>query len=297
MLSSLRLHITKPVKLCPFLSWQFIELCILLGCDYLEPIKGVGPKSALKLMKEHGSLGKVVENLRVKMEQKAQAAEKKQKRVVEEEDVESEDEADPPAPSSDVEPGFGGAGSDDDEDREGEEDAEAAAAAAEERRKAKEAAKEKKKKAAATAARRGTGGVHVPDNWMWEEAKKLFQKPDVTPASEIEVSFVVSLYCFVINCTRARGSNVLGCIIVPCVVCSVLAFDWLDGGRPDVSAGEEGVLMLIGPIGNSFFFHYTCGGLVYMRSSGRWGRYQQLVWEAPDVEGLVEFLVRDKGFK
>lgn len=46
--------------------YQFIELCILLGCDYLEPIKGVGPKSALKLLKEHGSLGKVVEHLREK---------------------------------------------------------------------------------------------------------------------------------------------------------------------------------------------------------------------------------------
>ena len=45
---------------------QFIELCILLGCDYLEPIKGVGPKSALKLLREHGGLGAVVEHLREK---------------------------------------------------------------------------------------------------------------------------------------------------------------------------------------------------------------------------------------
>ena len=28
---------------------QSIDLCILLGCDYLEPIKGIGPKSALNL--------------------------------------------------------------------------------------------------------------------------------------------------------------------------------------------------------------------------------------------------------
>lgn len=45
---------------------QFIDLCILLGCDYLEPIKGVGPKSALKLIREYGSLGKVVKHLKEK---------------------------------------------------------------------------------------------------------------------------------------------------------------------------------------------------------------------------------------
>ena len=46
--------------------FQFIELCLLLGCDYLEPIKGVGPKTAYKLMQEHGSLDKVLKHLRAK---------------------------------------------------------------------------------------------------------------------------------------------------------------------------------------------------------------------------------------
>jgi flap endonuclease-1 len=45
---------------------KFIDLCILLGCDYLEPIKGVGPKSALKLIKEYGTLKAVVKHLREK---------------------------------------------------------------------------------------------------------------------------------------------------------------------------------------------------------------------------------------
>ena len=45
---------------------QFIDLCILLGCDYLEPIKGVGPKSALKLIREYGTLAKVIEHLKEK---------------------------------------------------------------------------------------------------------------------------------------------------------------------------------------------------------------------------------------
>ncbi|KAF4126134.1 flap endonuclease-1 [Geosmithia morbida] len=40
---------------------QFIDLCILLGCDYLDPIPKVGPNTALKLIREHGSLEKVTE--------------------------------------------------------------------------------------------------------------------------------------------------------------------------------------------------------------------------------------------
>ena len=33
----------------------------MLGCDYLDPIPKVGPSTALKLIREHGSLEKVVE--------------------------------------------------------------------------------------------------------------------------------------------------------------------------------------------------------------------------------------------
>ncbi|AMD18695.1 HBL207Wp [Eremothecium sinecaudum] len=40
---------------------QFVDLGIMLGCDYCENIRGIGPVTALKLMKEHGSLDKVVE--------------------------------------------------------------------------------------------------------------------------------------------------------------------------------------------------------------------------------------------
>jgi len=93
---------------------QFIDLCILLGCDYLEPIRGVGPKSALKLIREYGDLGAIVDHLKEK------------------------------------------------------------AAAKEE-----EAEDGKKKK----------GGVQVPDFWPWEEAKKVFLKPDVLPSDEVELDW------------------------------------------------------------------------------------------------------------
>lgn len=42
---------------------QFIDLSVLLGCDYCENVKGVGPKTAYKLISEHGSLKKVLKLL------------------------------------------------------------------------------------------------------------------------------------------------------------------------------------------------------------------------------------------
>lgn len=42
-------------------SIKFVDLCILLGCDYLDPIPKIGPNTALKLIREYGSLEKVVE--------------------------------------------------------------------------------------------------------------------------------------------------------------------------------------------------------------------------------------------
>lgn len=31
------------------------------------------------------------------------------------------------------------------------------------------------------------GGVQIPEHWPWEEAKKLFENPDVLPADQLEV--------------------------------------------------------------------------------------------------------------
>ena len=31
------------------------------------------------------------------------------------------------------------------------------------------------------------GGISIPEEWPWEEAKKIFEKPDVKPAEEVEV--------------------------------------------------------------------------------------------------------------
>ncbi|RHZ57616.1 multifunctional nuclease RAD27 [Aspergillus thermomutatus] len=55
------IHLNRALEGLGMDRQQFIDLCILLGCDYLEPIPKVGPNTALKLIREHGSLEKVVE--------------------------------------------------------------------------------------------------------------------------------------------------------------------------------------------------------------------------------------------
>lgn len=42
---------------------QFVDLCILLGCDYTDSIRGVGPKTALKLIKEHKNIETILKNI------------------------------------------------------------------------------------------------------------------------------------------------------------------------------------------------------------------------------------------
>nr|WCZ58773.1 Flap endonuclease 1 [Seculamonas ecuadoriensis] len=42
---------------------QFIDLCILCGCDYTTTIKGIGPKKAYKLIQDHGSIEGALESL------------------------------------------------------------------------------------------------------------------------------------------------------------------------------------------------------------------------------------------
>lgn len=55
------IHLSRALEGLDMDRAKFIDLCILLGCDYLEPIPKVGPNTALKLIRDHGSLEKVVE--------------------------------------------------------------------------------------------------------------------------------------------------------------------------------------------------------------------------------------------
>lgn len=45
---------------------EFIDLCILLGCDYCDSIRGIGPKKAIELINKYRSIEKILENLDTK---------------------------------------------------------------------------------------------------------------------------------------------------------------------------------------------------------------------------------------
>ena len=46
------------------MTWdQFIDVCIMCGCDYCDSIKGIGPVKALQLIKKHGSIEEMLKEL------------------------------------------------------------------------------------------------------------------------------------------------------------------------------------------------------------------------------------------
>jgi flap endonuclease-1 len=51
---------------------QLVIMGILIGTDYSPGVKGVGPKNALKLVKEHGTLTRVLENVKWQSEVQAE---------------------------------------------------------------------------------------------------------------------------------------------------------------------------------------------------------------------------------
>lgn len=43
---------------------EFIDFCILCGSDYTKTIEGLGPSTALKLIKEHKNIEAVIEEVK-----------------------------------------------------------------------------------------------------------------------------------------------------------------------------------------------------------------------------------------
>ncbi|CAG8778397.1 18654_t:CDS:2, partial [Gigaspora rosea] len=60
------IHLNKVLEGLQFSMDQFIDLCILLGCDYCESIKGIGPHRAVELIKKYKTLESIVNNLDTK---------------------------------------------------------------------------------------------------------------------------------------------------------------------------------------------------------------------------------------
>ncbi|PSN35788.1 Flap endonuclease 1 [Blattella germanica] len=56
-------HLSKVLEGLELSQNEFIDLCILLGCDYCDSIKGIGPKRAIDLIRQHRNLETILKNL------------------------------------------------------------------------------------------------------------------------------------------------------------------------------------------------------------------------------------------
>lgn len=59
----------KTLEGLKFTMPQFIDLCILMGCDYTESIRGIGPKTAFNLITQHKSIEEVLKHLTPKQKE------------------------------------------------------------------------------------------------------------------------------------------------------------------------------------------------------------------------------------
>ncbi|KAM7342296.1 flap structure-specific endonuclease 1 [Cochliomyia hominivorax] len=57
------IHYNKLLEGFGLTSKEFIDLCILLGCDYCDGIKGIGPKRAIELMNNYRDIETILENI------------------------------------------------------------------------------------------------------------------------------------------------------------------------------------------------------------------------------------------
>ncbi|XP_034256035.1 flap endonuclease 1-like isoform X1 [Thrips palmi] len=59
-------HLSKVLEELELTHSEFIDLCILLGCDYCDSIRGIGPKRAIDLIKQHRNIETIIKNLDLK---------------------------------------------------------------------------------------------------------------------------------------------------------------------------------------------------------------------------------------
>ncbi|CAN0370486.1 flap endonuclease 1 isoform X1 [Lampetra fluviatilis] len=59
-------HFTKLLEEIKLSHDEFIDLCILLGCDYCETIRGIGPKRAIELVRQYKRIEAILQHIDTK---------------------------------------------------------------------------------------------------------------------------------------------------------------------------------------------------------------------------------------
>lgn len=60
------IHHEKVLKGLELSEDEFIDLCILMGCDYCDTIRGVGPKRSYELIQKYKSIEEIIKNIDTK---------------------------------------------------------------------------------------------------------------------------------------------------------------------------------------------------------------------------------------
>lgn len=53
----------KVIKNLELSTEEFVDLCILLGCDYCPTIRGIGRKKGLELIQKYRTIENILENI------------------------------------------------------------------------------------------------------------------------------------------------------------------------------------------------------------------------------------------
>lgn len=56
-------HLSRVLEGLNLTQAEFIDLCILLGCDYCDSIKGIGPKRAIELIRQHHNIETILKSI------------------------------------------------------------------------------------------------------------------------------------------------------------------------------------------------------------------------------------------
>ncbi|XP_043243195.1 flap endonuclease 1-like [Amphibalanus amphitrite] len=56
-------HLSNVLAEAGLSQQEFIDLCILMGCDYCDSIRGIGPKRAIELIQKHRSIETILQHL------------------------------------------------------------------------------------------------------------------------------------------------------------------------------------------------------------------------------------------
>lgn len=149
---------------------QFVDLGIMLGCDYLPSIRGVGPVTALKLLREHGSLESIVKKFGDPETVQAMEASLSQANS-NEKSIENSIESIAKRESNGEEQEEGNGNEEEVEENEEEE---------EETKNSSQDSKAKNQKA-----RR----IQIPQDWPFQSARDIFLKPNVIDANDVDLKW------------------------------------------------------------------------------------------------------------